>query len=135
MIAARRQLDGLARLDHQSLFERTHGHHPVIDGHFVDLDPIGDIGGTTDKPIRLRALVLDPQITATDLRATGRGTAPGLRDHEIAGSDLLGMRRYGKKPEHDYSCDRAADWEREWFHLHVSPALEASVLKIQNRWV
>src|SRR2546423_12324608 len=121
MIAARRQLDRRAGLDHQSLFERTHGHHAVIHGHFVDLDSIGDIGGTTDKPVRLRALVLNRQITATNLRATRRGTAPGLGDHESAGCDLLGMRRYEKKPEHDYSCDHAADWEREWFHLHVSP--------------
>jgi hypothetical protein len=39
------------------------------------------------------------------------------------------MRRCGAIREHDCSCDRAADWEREWFHLHFNPALEREGFK------
>ena len=45
-----------------------------------------------DQPVRRRALVLDGEIAAGDLRAARRGPAPGLRDDEIAGLDLLGAR-------------------------------------------
>src|SRR5882724_5516519 len=90
MIAARRQLHRLARLDHKTLVERTHRHHTVIHGHFVDLNLVGDIRRAADQPVRRRALVLDGEVAAADFGATRRGAAPGLRDYEIAGLDLLG---------------------------------------------
>ena len=96
VIAARRELDGLAGLDRQSLVERTHGHDAVVHGHLVDLDLAGEIAGAADQPVRRRALVLDGEIAARDLGAAGRRAAPGLRDDEIAGLDLLGARGRGQ---------------------------------------
>src|ERR1700722_20826622 len=92
MIAARRQLPRLARLDHKTLVERTHRHHAVVHSHFVDLNLVGDIRRAADQPVRRRALVLDGEVAAADFGATRRGAAPGLRNYEISGLDLLGAR-------------------------------------------
>src|SRR6185369_8231453 len=63
----------------------------------VNFDLAGEIAGAADQPVRRRALVLDREKAARDLRAAGRCPAPGLRDDEIAGLDLLGVR--GCTPE------------------------------------
>jgi hypothetical protein len=58
----------------------------------VYLDFARDIGGDADQPVRSGALVLDGEIAARDLGAARGGTAPGLRDHEIAGLAVLRAR-------------------------------------------
>ena len=97
MIAARRQLDRLAGLDRKPLLERAHRHHAIVHGHLVDFDLAGDVSGPADQPVRRSALVLDGEIAAADLGPPRRGAAPGLRDHEIAGLDLLGAERVARK--------------------------------------
>jgi hypothetical protein len=80
------------RLDHEALVERAHGHDPIVHRHLVNLDLAGEIAGAADQAVRRRALVLDRKIAAGDLGAAGRGAAPGLRNDEIAGLDLLSVR-------------------------------------------
>src|SRR3954462_13546129 len=92
MVAARCELDGLAWLDRQPLVERTHGHDAIVHRHLVNFDLAGAIAGATDQPVRRRPLVLDREKAARNLRAAGRCPAPGLRDDEADGLDLLGVR-------------------------------------------
>src|SRR5437588_3491570 len=90
-VAARREFDGLAGLDHEALVERTHGHDAIVHRHLVNFDLAGDIAGAAEQPVRRRALVLDREKATRNLRTAGRRPAPGLRDDEIAGLDLLGV--------------------------------------------
>jgi hypothetical protein len=69
----------------------------IVHRHFVNFDLARDIAGAADQPVRRRALVFDRQKAARNLRAAGRRAAPGLRDDEIAGLDLLGVR--GRTPD------------------------------------
>src|SRR5439155_7765368 len=62
VIAAGRELYGLAGLDGEALVERPHRHHAVIHRHLVHLDPASDVAAATDQPVRRRALVLDGYI-------------------------------------------------------------------------
>ncbi len=134
MVATRRQLDGLAGLDGQAVVERAHRHHAVIDSHFVDLDFFGNIRRTADQPIRRRALVLDGEIAAANFRSAGRRAAPGLRDHEIAGLDLLSACRRGDEmPEHGGASDGACDgFDPRRFDLHLGVLFRS---EIYNKWI
>jgi hypothetical protein len=58
----------------------------------VNLDLAGDIAGAADQAVWRRALVLDREKAARNLRASRRRAAPGLRNDEVAGLDLLGVR-------------------------------------------
>ena len=98
MPPARLKFHRLAGFNEQASVDRTHGHNALVERHFVNLDFLGGIGRGGQQTIGLRSLVLDGQIATRNLGAARRGTAPGLRDGEIARRDLSGMNGRCKQP-------------------------------------
>ena len=89
MISAWRELYGLAGLNRQALVERSHLHHAIVHGHFVDLDFAGDVSRTADQPIRRGALVFDRQITAAGFRAANGKMRTPWRQHSLRMTDQV----------------------------------------------
>src|SRR5262249_33039304 len=109
MQPARRELYDLAGIDGEAAFDRAHLHHAALRGHLMHLDLPCGFRTDADKLVRRAALVLDGEEAAADLGAARRCAGPGLRDHEIAGLDVVGARGRCETNEDGSTEDPARD--------------------------
>ena len=92
VVAARLELDSLARLDLETAGNPAHRHHAVLGFHLVNLEAAGARKRAADQPVGRRARVGDLEIAASNRSPFGRCAGPGMVDLERADRVIVGQR-------------------------------------------
>jgi hypothetical protein len=79
------ELDGLARLDFQSAFDRPHLRDATLHLHLMKFEFGGDVRRSTDEAIGRRSVVFDRHVAGSHTRAFRRRARPWIGNVQRSG--------------------------------------------------
>ncbi len=102
--SARLRFDRAARRKVNAL-QLPHSHHAVLDHHIVNFEARRRLHRSAEKAVRHVPTVFDDEIACTDLRSPRGRSRPRVRDHDVAGLELL--------PRGDPCCSQQGAGKRD----------------------